>query len=406
MPVPPFITSKLQQASRYPVKKTMMVAQQLYEGIQLPDEEAPVGLITYMRTDSVRVSDAGARRSARVRRASSSGPTYVPEQPNRYKVKSSAQDAHEAIRPTSMRFHPESVRAHLTPDQFYLYRLIWNRFVASQMTPATFDDTTVDITAADYLFRAKGSVPEVRRAGWRCTARARRSRRERADGKPGTDAVGARPKAMTIRRAGVLPALTEGQKLDRPGHQARSEVHAAAPAIQRRLARQGARRERHRPSEHVRVDHRRAPGARLREQDSRGASGRRSSAAGSSTSCCTRRSTTSSTSSTRRGWKTSSTRSKRASADYKDTLLSVLQEVREGPEARREGDAQFQGRAADRRDVRQVRPGRDGREGRQVRHLPRLQPVSRIATTPRNSNRPKRRPRNSRKRARTAASRW
>ena len=100
--VPPFITSKLQQASRFPVKKTMMVAQQLYEGIELPDEEAPVGLITYMRTDSVRVADQALDEvrehiGAAVRRA-----TTCPSKPNRYKVKSNAQDAHEAIRPTSM----------------------------------------------------------------------------------------------------------------------------------------------------------------------------------------------------------------------------------------------------------------------------------------------------------------
>src|SRR6186713_202974 len=162
-PVPPFITSKLQQASRFPVKKTMMVAQQLYEGIQLPDEEAPVGLITYMRTDSVRVADQ-ALDDVRGHIGTTYGADYVPEQANRYKVKTTAQDAHEAIRPTAMQYHPEAVRAHLTPDQFYLYRLIWNRFVASQMTPATFDDTTVDIAAADYTFRAKGSVPKF--AGW------------------------------------------------------------------------------------------------------------------------------------------------------------------------------------------------------------------------------------------------
>src|SRR5690606_31880663 len=161
--VPPFITSKLQQASRFPVKRTMMVAQQLYEGIQLPDEDAPVGLITYMRTDSVRVSDQ-ALEEVRSHIGEQYGADYVPAQPNRYKIKSSAQDAHEAIRPTSMKYRPEVVRPHLTPDQFYLYRLIWNRFVASQMTPATFDDTTVDITAADHVFRAKGSVPKF--AGW------------------------------------------------------------------------------------------------------------------------------------------------------------------------------------------------------------------------------------------------
>jgi DNA topoisomerase-1 len=160
--VPPFITSRLQQASRFPVKKTMMIAQQLYEGVELPGEGA-VGLITYMRTDSTRVSDQAL---AEVRQfiGGAYGADYVPEKPTFYKTKSDAQDAHEAIRPTSMQYHPDEVRALLTPDQYYLYKLIWNRFVASQMPPATFDDTTVDITAADYLFRVKGSVPKF--PGW------------------------------------------------------------------------------------------------------------------------------------------------------------------------------------------------------------------------------------------------
>ena len=211
-PVPPFITSKLQQASRFPVKRTMMVAQQLYEGIQLPDEEAPVGLITYMRTDSVRVSDQ-ALDEVRDHVREQFGADFVPEQPNRYKVKSSAQDAHEAIRPTSVRLHPDVVRAHLTPDQFYLYRLIWNRFVASQMAPATFDDTTVDIAAGDYLFRAKGSVPKF--AGWLAvygqgTGEAEESERtERPAAAPATVQSEADDEPST----GVLPVLTAGQAL-------------------------------------------------------------------------------------------------------------------------------------------------------------------------------------------------
>src|SRR5687767_5498151 len=160
--VPPFITSKLQQASRFPVKKTMMVAQQLYEGVELPGEGS-VGLITYMRTDSTRVSDQ-AITDVREFIATTYGADYVPEKPNAYRTKSDAQDAHEAIRPTSMQYHPDQIRALLTHDQYYLYKLIWNRFVASQMPPATFDDTTVDVAAADYLFRVKGSVPKF--PGW------------------------------------------------------------------------------------------------------------------------------------------------------------------------------------------------------------------------------------------------
>ena len=158
---PPFITSKLQQQARFPVKKTMMIAQQLYEGVELPGEGA-VGLITYMRTDSTRVSEE-ALNEVRAYIGGAFGADFVPDKPNVFKAKADAQDAHEAIRPTSMQYDPDSVRPHLTPDQYSLYRLIWNRFVASQMPPAVFDDTTVDIGAGDFLFRVKGSVPTVQR---------------------------------------------------------------------------------------------------------------------------------------------------------------------------------------------------------------------------------------------------
>ncbi|MBA3295764.1 MAG: type I DNA topoisomerase, partial [Acidobacteria bacterium] len=202
--VPPYITSKLQQASRFPVKKTMMIAQQLYEGIELPGEGA-VGLITYMRTDSTRVSEQ-AITDVREHIGHKFGPDYVPGKPNVYKTKKDAQDAHEAIRPTSMQYDPEAVRALLSPDQYYLYRLIWNRFVASQMPPAIFDDTTVDITAADYLFRVKGSVPKF--AGWLAVYE-RDIPEVRTEG-PGPDAA----TADDDDGSGVLPALSEGDRLD------------------------------------------------------------------------------------------------------------------------------------------------------------------------------------------------
>ena len=209
--VPPFITSKLQQAARFPVKKTMMVAQQLYEGIELPGEDAPVGLITYMRTDSVRVAEQ-ALEEVRGFIGTQFGDAYVPEQANRYRLKASAQDAHEAIRPTSMQYHPDEVRAHLTGDQYYLYRLIWNRFVASQMTPATFDDTTVDITAGDYLFRAKGSVPKF--AGWlavygQATTEAEESERTE---QPLIAPAGQADQEDDVS-SGLLPPMKEGQEL-------------------------------------------------------------------------------------------------------------------------------------------------------------------------------------------------
>ena len=203
--VPPFITSKLQQASRFPVKKTMMVAQQLYEGIELPGEGA-VGLITYMRTDSTRVSDQ-AITEVREFIGRTFGAEYVPEKPTYYRAKADAQDAHEAIRPTSMQWHPDAVRAHLTADQYYLYSLIWKRFVASQMPPATFDETTVDVTADRYLFRVKGSVPKF--PGWMAVYN---RTLEGADEKlsPGPDA---RTAEDDEDATGILPPLSQGDAL-------------------------------------------------------------------------------------------------------------------------------------------------------------------------------------------------
>src|SRR5205814_1768147 len=159
-PVPPFITSRLQQEAvrklYFTAKKTMTLAQRLYEGVEL-GEEGSVGLITYMRTDSTRVAET-ALAAARDYILKSFGQPYLPAEPIRYKSKKGAQDAHEAIRPTSVERTPESVRQHLGPDEYKLYKLIWQRFVASQMNPAIFDQTTIDIAAGDYLFRASGSV--------------------------------------------------------------------------------------------------------------------------------------------------------------------------------------------------------------------------------------------------------
>ncbi len=157
---PPFITSKLQQdASRkfgFSVKKTMTIAQKLYEGVELGSEGA-VGLITYMRTDSTRVSDA-ALNEVRGFIGSEYGDKYLPGKPNFYRSKKDAQDAHEAIRPTDVNRTPDKLKNYLGPDELKLYRLIWQRFVASQMTPAIFDQTTIDIKAGRFTFRATGSV--------------------------------------------------------------------------------------------------------------------------------------------------------------------------------------------------------------------------------------------------------
>jgi len=164
-PVPPFITSTLQQESsrklRFSVKRTMMMAQRLYEGIEIGKEGA-VGLITYMRTDSTRLSE-DAVRDARQYIAERYGQEFLPEAPNVYRSKKDAQDAHEAIRPTSMAFSPEVVDKYLPEDEMKLYRLIWNRFLACQMMPALYDQTTIDVASqgrngVDYIFRATGSV--------------------------------------------------------------------------------------------------------------------------------------------------------------------------------------------------------------------------------------------------------
>jgi DNA topoisomerase-1 len=161
---PPFTTSKLQQDSsrklRFSVKRTMMIAQRLYEGVEL-GEEGSVGLITYMRTDSTRVSNE-ALAEVRDYITSQYGAPYLPESPNTYKEKKAAQAAHEAIRPTSAMRHPDQIKQYLKEDEYKVYKLIWQRFVASQITPAVFDQTTVDIDAKSgvetFWFRVTGSV--------------------------------------------------------------------------------------------------------------------------------------------------------------------------------------------------------------------------------------------------------
>ena len=175
-PLPPFITSTLQQDAFYKLRfssaRTMLIAQQLYEGVELGKEGA-VGLITYMRTDSVNVAQ-GAIKEVRGFIQEKFGQDYLPESPNLYKSRKQAQEAHEAIRPTSVSRAPESVKESLTPEQFKLYTLIYNRFLASQMKPAIYNVTSIDIRAdkprpssehfstinggrGKYLFRASGS---------------------------------------------------------------------------------------------------------------------------------------------------------------------------------------------------------------------------------------------------------
>lgn len=163
-PVAPFITSRLQQEAarklRFTPKKTMALAQQLYEGLEV-GSEGPVGLITYMRTDSPRISGEAAEEARELIRQRF-GAEYLPATPNVYKTQKAAQEAHEAIRPTSARRDPESIKQFLERDQYQLYKLIWNRFLASQMVPAILELTRVDCvpleTAQQYVFRATGTV--------------------------------------------------------------------------------------------------------------------------------------------------------------------------------------------------------------------------------------------------------
>jgi DNA topoisomerase-1 len=155
----PFITSTLQQEAskqlRFTAKRTMMVAQQLYEGIDIGGET--VGLITYMRTDSTSIAKE-AQEAARDLITQRFGAEFVPEKPPVYKNRKSAQEAHEAIRPSYVERVPEEIQAYLTDEQFRLYRLIWRRFIASQMKPAIMDVTTVDIKAGEFGLRASGSI--------------------------------------------------------------------------------------------------------------------------------------------------------------------------------------------------------------------------------------------------------
>ncbi|HLA28698.1 MAG TPA: type I DNA topoisomerase [Syntrophales bacterium] len=159
-PPPPFTTSKLQQEAsrwlRFSAKKTMSTAQKLYEGVEL-GKEGQVGLITYMRTDSLRISNEAMEEVRNYIKANYDD-VYLPPKARFFKNAQGAQDAHEAVRPTSMAYRPLEIKHHLTPDQFRLYQLIWNRFVACQMNPAVFDQTTIDVACGAYLFRAQGAI--------------------------------------------------------------------------------------------------------------------------------------------------------------------------------------------------------------------------------------------------------
>jgi DNA topoisomerase-1 len=210
-PVPPFITSKLQQEGArklgFTAKRTMMVAQRLYEGIEL-GSEGPVGLITYMRTDSTRIADEAIEE---VRRyiGERYGEPMLPEKPNFYKSKKGAQDAHEAIRPTSVFRDPESLAAYLDRDELKLYRLIWTRFVASQMPPAVFDETIAEIEAGRFLLRARGSVMKFN--GFLVLYE--EGRDEEPEKKETAETQTEEGDEPDKEASGKLPPLSEGEKL-------------------------------------------------------------------------------------------------------------------------------------------------------------------------------------------------
>ena len=215
-PPAPYTTSKLQQDAtsylHFGTKRTMQIAQALYEGIDLKRDGGPVGLITYMRTDSTRVSnDAIAEARAEIEKRY--GAEFVPAQPNIYKSKKGAQDAHEAIRPTSVEIHPDAIKKHLKDEQYKLYKLVWNRFVASQMAPAVYDRTTVDVEVkpktasplhATYGVRATGRIQKF--AGW---LEVTEGQREFAGEEEGGDAAAADPAALAAAGGAALVVPVE-----------------------------------------------------------------------------------------------------------------------------------------------------------------------------------------------------
>ena len=254
-PLAPFITSQLQRdaASKlgFNVRRTMGVAQRLYEGVDM-GEEGTTGLITYMRTDSPRVAPE-AITGAREWIAKQLGEKYLPATPNAYKGKKDAQDAHEAIRPTDAARTPESIARYLSDEQLKLYRLIWQRFVASQMVPAIFDVTTANIaahsakTGKTYDFRVSGSV--LRFDGFLKVYEVAEDKKDDDD-----ESSNKLPDPGRRKGAGAGEAATRGA------------LHPAAAALQRSLAGQGAGGARHRPPVNLRIHHQHHPGPRIRGQ--------------------------------------------------------------------------------------------------------------------------------------------
>jgi DNA topoisomerase-1 len=218
----PYTTSKLQQDAvnrlGFGAKRTMQIAQHLYEGIDLGKDGGAVGLITYMRTDSVRMS-ADAVEEARGFIAKRFGAEFVPDKPNIFKSKKNAQDGHEAIRPTSLELTPESVKKHLKEEQYKVYKLIWDRFIACQMKEAVYDQTSVDIEAkatrgSTYLLRASGRI--LKFGGWLEAYGKGEEKAEPLAGEEageGDDKEDKRPTPIAEGDDATLPELSEGEAL-------------------------------------------------------------------------------------------------------------------------------------------------------------------------------------------------
>ena len=241
-PAAPFTTSTLQQEAAkklgFSSRRTMRAAQDLYEGMDV-GEEGPVGLITYMRTDSVRVSDTAVAVGARAHRRAATARRTCPAQPNAYSDRKNArvQGAHEAIRPTDVRRRPEQVQSYLEPDQFRLYQLIWQRFVASQMTPAVYDMTVVEFDLGQYLFRATGSVMVF--DGYHVLYTEGREKEE----------------GREVEDLSPIPPLAAGRPGGGAGDHAVAALHRAAAALLRGQPGQGAGAARHRPAVHLQRHH-------------------------------------------------------------------------------------------------------------------------------------------------------
>ena len=241
---PPFKTSTLQQQAairlRFASKRTMKVAQELYEGIDV-DGSGPVGLITYMRTDSLSVSQE-AMQSVRDLIATQYGEKYLPSKPIRYAAGKNAQEAHEAIRPTDLKLTPEKIKSQLSHDQFRLYQLIYSRFVASQMAPAVFTVTDVGITAGPGLFKAQGKVLKF-------------------DGHRRVWPPGGKNRGRTLAGARRGPDARSARARRHPA------LHPAAAPVQRGDSDQGPGEGEHRPAEHLCPDHPDDPGPALRRTE-------------------------------------------------------------------------------------------------------------------------------------------